>query len=147
MPDPRQRLRVAIVAVLDTAALVVALTGRASANIAAWNALDDIARPALLYRIVSMIQTGESGAGWNVRLQLTAIAEGNDADSIVEELLGAAEQELSATALLAAGVDAAPMLISRMDGDEDDQGEGDGERLHRRNLHVSHMDVELTFTE
>lgn len=144
--DIKQRLREALVAVLDTAAAIAALTGRASENLVSWNALEEATRPVLVYRILSLSENGESGEGWDARVQLTAVAEGNNADATVEELLGAVCTTLTAGALLAAGVDAAPIRWHRADGSDDDQGEGDGVRLASRNLHVAHSDVELTIT-
>ena len=144
--DVKQRLREAIVAVLDTHAAVVALTGRASGNIADWNAVDEQLRPGLLYHIVWLSENGESGEGWDARVQITAIAEGNNADSIVEELLGVVREELDAPAMLAAGLDAAPLRWTRTSGDTDDLGEGDDVRALSRNLYQSHADVELSIT-
>lgn len=148
MADIKQRLRVAIVAALDTAAAIAALTGRASDNVVAWNAVAAATKPLVAYSIVDCRENGESGEGWDARVQFTAVAEGDDADSIVEELLGAVRDRFTADVLLAlaAPLDAAPLRWTRMSGDTDDQGEGDVVRLQSQNLHVSHADVELSIT-
>lgn len=146
--DVVQRLREAIVAVLGTAASVVAITGNATGNCVAWSALDEAPRPVLVYRIVTCQENGESGEGWDARVQITAVAEGNNADSVVQELLGAVRTDFTADAMLALAqpFDAAPIRWSRVDGSDDDQGEGDGARMHSRNLYVAHADVELSIT-
>jgi hypothetical protein len=144
--DVRQRLRVALVAVLDTAAAIAALTGRASDNVVAWNALALAPKPCIAYRIVDCRENPESGEGWDARVQFTTVADGDDADETVEELQGAIRETLTAPALLAAGLDASPLRWNRFDGDTDDQGEGDDVRLQSQNLHVTHGDVELSIT-
>lgn len=146
MADIVQRLRVATVTALDTVAAIVALTGRATGNIVSWNALAECPRPCLAYAIIDLRQTGESGDGRDGVVQFTAVAEGNNADATVQELLGLVEEHYTAPALLAAGVDAAPLHFTRRDGDSDDQGEDDDVRMHQRNLHVAHLDVAITLT-
>lgn len=146
MPDPKQQLREALVAVLGAAAAITTITGRATANIVEWQALAEAPRPVLVYRVISFAENGESGEGWDARVQLTAVAEGTDADVVANTLLGAARDALTAPALLAAGVDAAPLRWQRMDGSDDAPGDGDDARMLTRNLHVEHADVELTLT-
>lgn len=146
MADIVQRLRAALITALDAGVTIAALTGRASDNLVAWNALAEAIKPVIAYRIIDLRQNGESGDGRDGLIQFTAVAEGNDADSVVQELLGAVETDLTAEALLAAGVDAAPILFERRDGDTLDQGDEDDVRMHQRNLHAAHLDVAITLT-
>lgn len=146
MTDIVQRIREAAVSIVGGLASVQAITGRATDNCVAWASIAEASRPVIAYTIPSLEQTGESKDGRDGSIRFTAIAEGNNADSTVQNLLEAIEVGLTANALYAAGVDGAPMSFTRFMDDDAEQGDGDGARIGTRNLHVAHLDVELTTT-
>jgi hypothetical protein len=143
--DIFERLRQATVAIVNADAGVQALTGRATENCVAWDRVAEAVRPVIAYHIVLLGQQGESGDGRDGTVQFTAIADGNDADALTNELLHAVELAYTAPALLAQGVDGAPMLLDRRAGDSDTDGE-DGPRDLTRNTQASHLDVAITLT-
>lgn len=144
--DIIQRIREAAVSIVDGLAAVQAITGRSTENCVAWSSVDEATRPVVAYSIPVLAQQGESKDGRDGTIRFTAIAEGNDADANVQNLLEAIEQGLTATALFAAGVDGAPMSLTRFLDDDFDEGDGDGARIRTRNVQVAHLDVELTTT-
>lgn len=145
--DLMQRLREAVVSILDGLGAVQAITGRSAGNVVAWDSLEDAPRPVLAYLLHSFAQVGESGDARDGVLQVTAVAEGNGADAIVNALLEAVEQGLTAEALYAAGVDASPVRLVRHEVPSEVDGPvADGPRGGTRNLHAGHLDIELTTT-
>lgn len=98
-----QRVAQALVAILDTAAAVAALTGAASGNL---RPVDDAApAPArgLAYDLGPTTLREGIGEAWDVACTLTAEAETR---ARVRSLLAAAEDALTVAAFDAAGVDA-----------------------------------------
>lgn len=146
MPDIVKRTREAVVAIVGGLATVQALCGRSTGCCVAWSAVAEAQRPVIAYTVPELHQQGESKDGRDGSIRFTAIAEGNDADAKVEELLEAIEVGLTATALFAAGVDGAPLLLTRFSDDDFEQGDSDGARIRTRNTQVSHLDVEITTT-
>jgi hypothetical protein len=143
--DVFERLRQATVAIVDGLAAVQAITGRASANCVAWDSVGEAARPVVVYKIIVLGQNGESGDGREGVVQFTAVAENNNADRTVNELLKAIEDGYTASALYAQGVDGAPMLLVRRGGDDEADGE-DAPRDLSRNTHYAHLDAQITLT-
>lgn len=144
--DIVQRLREAAVTIVGGLATVQALCDRTTECCVAWSAVAEVARPVVAYTIPLLEQVGEDRDARDGTIRFTAIAEGNDADKTVQELLEAIEQGLTATALYNAGVDGAPMHFTRFMDDDADQGDGDGARMQTRNVYVAHLDVSLTTT-
>jgi hypothetical protein len=94
-----ETLRVAIVAALDTAAALVALTGRASANVVAWDDLDaEGPFPVVAYQVVSMERSSMSGDSWRARVQFTAVAS---TEALANELIAAVDVSLTTSTLAA----------------------------------------------
>lgn len=145
--DMIQRLREAIVEALDIAPAITAITGRASGNLVPWRDIADTQLPLVAFHLLDFPQTGESRDTRDGDVQFTAVADGDDAASVANALLQAVEATLTAPALFAAGVDAAPMLFDRSSGDEDDVGNDDGVRIRTRNLHQEILRVRLTMTQ
>ena len=114
MTAPLQRVREALVAVLDAAPGIVAITGRPNANIVAWADLSlESDLPILAYQVVSLVQITGSGDQRRARIQLTAAAR--DDEAIAQELLNAASIALTTPALAAL---AAPLDACRIQSDE-----------------------------
>lgn len=144
--DQIQRLREATCAIVNGLTSVRTITGRAdTSNCVAWNALQDSTLPVIAYRIGSFTQTGEDRDARDGLVHFTAAADGNDADRIVHELLDAIEDGYTASALSTQGVDGAPLLLTREDGDEEPDGP-EAPRQGTRNVHYAHLTVSLTMT-
>jgi hypothetical protein len=112
--DIVQYAREAIVAALDTAPLVVAVTGRANGNVVAWDTLaDDAPLPIAAYRITSAAPSGGLNDERKIQVTFRAVAE---TESAANTLLGAIEKSLTYPRLR----DAAPALEAyRLYGEED----------------------------
>jgi hypothetical protein len=104
--DIVERACEAVVAILDTDAGIVALTGRANGNIVAWNALADAALPCLAYQFVNSASGWAIGDTRRLRFDVSCHADGNDAQAVAHALAERVELALTATALLAQGLDA-----------------------------------------
>lgn len=144
--DQIQRLREATCTIVNGIAAVQAVTGRTDAsNCIGWGDLEYATLPAVAYRIGSFSQTGEDRDARDGAVHFTAAAEGNDADRKVHELLDAIEDGYTATALAAQGVDGAPLLLTREDGDDESDGP-ESPRQGTRNVHYAHLTVSLTMT-
>lgn len=144
--DQIQRLREATCTIVNALAAVQAVTGRTDAtNCVAWKSLANCALPVVAYRIGSFSQTGEDRDARDGAVHFTAAAEGNDADRKVHELLDAIEDGYTATALAAQGVDGAPLLLTREDGDDESDGP-ESPREGTKNVHYAHLTVTLTMT-
>ena len=101
--DKMQILREAIVEVLDTAAGIVALTGRADENIVSWDNVGeasdaDRAAGIIAYQLVTSKEVAADANPFEVLVQFGAIAE---EESIANELIGAIHQVFDAPAFLA----------------------------------------------
>lgn len=98
--DPLSRLSAALVAVLDTAPAVVAVTGRARGNVVPWESGEaNVPLPVLAYLVVTAQPA--LGTQWRAPVQLTASAVGTEPG--VTPAKSAREQ---ANALIAATLDA-----------------------------------------
>lgn len=117
--DWMQTLRKALGAILNpdgpqsTAGTLMNLMGRSTILAVEWNALElvpgDVGLPLLLVQFLPVTQTGADGDTRRGTVQFTALAEGNNAQAVADNILGRVEQLLTATALLAQGVDASPV--------------------------------------
>jgi hypothetical protein len=101
--DKMQILREAIVQVLDTAAGIVALTGRADENIVAWDNVGeasdaDRAAGIIAYQLVTSKEVAADANPFEVLVQFGAIAA---EESIANELIGAIHLVFDAPAFLA----------------------------------------------
>ncbi len=144
--DQIQRLREATCTIVNGLVAVQALTGRTdSTSCVAWSALENVPLPAVAYRVGSFSQTGEDRDARDGTVRFTAVADGNDADRKVHELLDAIEDGYTASALSTQGVDGAPLLLTRDDGDEEPDGP-DAPRQGTRNVYYAHLTVALTMT-
>lgn len=103
--DLLQRVREAVVGVLDTNADIVALTGRARLNVLPYQKLADATVPVLAYFVVTGNNAGGIGDTRRIIVQFTAAAA---SESVANHLLEAVENHLNAPALaaLAAPLDA-----------------------------------------
>lgn len=74
--DPIERMREGLVAVLDTDAGIVALTGRANGNIVPWqDTVEPNTDPHIRYAVIAATRSGEQpGEFWRVILQASAFA-------------------------------------------------------------------------
>ena len=108
-----QLAREAIVAALDTAPRVVAVTGRADGNLIAWDDESDAALPIAAYRITSAAPSGGLNDERKVQVTFRAVAL---TEAQANELLGAIEHSLTYPRLR----DATPSLEAfRLYGEED----------------------------
>ena len=96
--DLEQRVREAIVAVLDTLPAIVALTGRNSGNLVPDKIDDDIALPAVVYNVIAATNAGALGDTREVVVQFTAVAARM---SLANALLEVVEDTLNAPAFYA----------------------------------------------
>lgn len=99
--DLIQKVREAIVAVLDTHSSIVAITGRASGNLVSWETLADeepSGVPVLAYLFVVATKLASDGDTREALFQLTAAAP---KESVRHELLGVVESLLDQPAFLA----------------------------------------------
>lgn len=99
--DLIQKVREAIVAILDTHASIVAITGRGSENLVSWETLGESSPttvPVLAYLFVVATELASDGDTREVLFQLTADAP---KESQRHELLGAVESILDQPAFLA----------------------------------------------
>ena len=96
--DIEQRVREAIVAVLDTLPAIVALTGRASRNLVPDAIDDDIPLPAVVYHVIATTNAGALGDTREVTVQFTAVAA---TMAIANALLELVENTLNAPAFYA----------------------------------------------
>jgi hypothetical protein len=89
--DFLQLIRECLVSALDTAPLVVAVTGRANGNLIAWD--DEAAEllPIVAYR-ASATPSGGIGDERKVQITFRAVAE---TEALANELLGAVERSLT----------------------------------------------------
>jgi hypothetical protein len=101
--DQVQKLREAIVAVLDTRAELVAITGRALNNIVAWGGLgelsdDDRAAGILAFQVIDATDLAADGKPRRAIVQFGAVAA---EESTANEMLGVVENVFDAPAFLA----------------------------------------------
>lgn len=103
--DMVQRLREAIVAIVDTNADVQALTGRANGNIVSWDTLSTDTLPVVAYQFITS-HDGPSPMLRGYDFQFTAVAA---TESAANALIGVVSSLFSASAFaaLAVPVDAA----------------------------------------
>jgi hypothetical protein len=91
----------AVVAILDTHADIIAITGQPSENIVSWATIADDPRPKvpkLAYLFVVAPELAADGETWEVQIQLTADAP---KDAQRNELLGVCARVLDQPAFLA----------------------------------------------
>lgn len=101
--DIVQRTSDALVAILDTAPAVVAITGRANVNVVPFDDFADVTLPALAYIDITSAIAGGIGDTRRVIYQFTA---GGSSKDVVNALLEAVENTLTAPNFYAAGLDA-----------------------------------------
>jgi hypothetical protein len=101
--DIVQRTSEAVVAMLDTAPDIVALTSRANGNVIPFDDLADAALPVIAYIDVTSAIAGGIGDTRRVILQFTAAGS---TKAVVNALLEAVENNLTTTKFYAAGLDA-----------------------------------------
>jgi hypothetical protein len=96
--DPTQRITEALCRLTDTAAALVALTGRASGNVVEWETLADAARPCVALHVVSCTAVpGGFPNTYDVQTQWTAVAprdgtgDGPFGRALCHEMLSAIE--------------------------------------------------------
>jgi len=104
----------AMVAILDAAPSIAALTGRELGNIVPLEDEADNPTPILVYEFVDMERTGGSGDTREVIIDLHAVGT---TKALANALLDAAEQLLTQPALAARGLDACPLRVVRRDVD------------------------------
>lgn len=104
--DIEDRLARGLVAILNADPGVQAITGRTTGNVVAWSADVTAALPVIAYQLVELVEIGGTGDNRDAEYQLTAIAEGNGARSMVAALLERIEQALTWAAFDAQGLDA-----------------------------------------
>ena len=141
---PTDKVKRAIVAIVDTDATIASLTGRASGNIAQGFLEVRTAPPVILFQCIGFIQVGEDRDAREGTVQFTIVT---DDDDIGGQILKRLEDILTAPNLYTAGIDAAPMLWQDRDftggpGSDDDEGP----HLRTRNLSVHLADLSLTLT-
>ncbi len=103
--DVLQDAREALVAVVRADGGVRALCGRVGRLIALMAAWDTLPLPGLTYVMVDAPMVGGDQTVYQVRLQLTAWADGENALATAGQLLVAAQAALTPAALLAQGLD------------------------------------------
>jgi hypothetical protein len=114
----QQAFGVALVAILDTAPTIVALTGRASGNIVRGTPRGTHPLPLLAYELAEVRDSdyGDGPADYDVDWTLAAIAAQSttipNPAATVAALLAAAQSELTVTALSAHSVDGSVMTFS-----------------------------------
>jgi hypothetical protein len=94
-----QVMRECLVSALDTAPLIVAVTGRASGNIIAWGDDTPDLLPVVSYRITDAAPSGGLGDERKVQIRFRAAAT---TERVANELLGAVEKSLTYQRLHAA---------------------------------------------
>lgn len=116
MPDMLRQLRLALVAIVRALALDATM-GRGASNggwIVPWHDFNpDGALPVIAYHLDDATQTGGDNDTRALVVRLAVFAAGDGALASIETVLAALEAGLTAPALLAAGVDAAPGLLTR----------------------------------
>jgi len=109
--DIVQRAREAIVAILDTNADIVTITGRADGNIVPWrNDLDSDA-PILAFFMIVATPNGQPGDTREMPFQITAV--GRD-EAEANEMLRVVEDALTAPALAALPIPLDAMPVNRV---------------------------------
>lgn len=128
-------LRTALVAIVEadgpqgTAGTMQNLCGRASDLIRAWEPLEDVVLPLITYLEVDTGQRGGSGDQRVVLLQLdTWTDEATGGIDKAEQMADRLEAILTEPNFRAQGVDAAPGLIRRRDGTENEDDVAAGRR-------------------
>lgn len=89
--------REAVVSIIDTHASIVAITGRASENIVAWDPDTEVDRPVIAYQFITAPPLAADG---DTRLMLFQFSASAEDEATVHELLGLVEQVLTQTAFL-----------------------------------------------
>lgn len=100
MPDPIdfiELLERSLVSVLDAHASVVAITGRASDNIVAWDTLASKKSPVIAFLVVDVVEIAANGDTREARVQFDVDAQRK---SDRNALLGVIERELKQSAFL-----------------------------------------------
>lgn len=111
-----QLQRECLVSALDTAPLVVAASGRANANVIAWDDLAAGVLPIIAYRITNAMPSGGLGDERQVHITFKGVAA---TEAQANELLGAVEQSLTFVRLR----DAVPSIAAyRLYSEEDRAG-------------------------
>lgn len=95
--DIIQVTREAVVEIIDAHADIIAITGRDSDNIVAWNPDQEIERPVIAYQFIDAGQLASDGDTRNPLIQFSATAED---EATANELLGVVEQILTQEAFL-----------------------------------------------
>lgn len=110
--DPVQQMREKLVAILDTAAAVVAITSRASGNIVEAQTLAAATLPSVAYAVVVVPRVGGDGDRRRFTVQFDAFAA---KESVANELLYAVETTVTASAFAAGpqSMDAHPTRVTR----------------------------------
>lgn len=103
--DVLQDVREALVPILRDDVTLRGLCGRISRIAVMVSAWDTLPLPGLTYVIVDAPEVGGDGVRHQVRIQLTAWADGDDSTAMCGQLLVAAQAALSPLALLAHGLD------------------------------------------
>lgn len=111
----KQRIREAIVAILDTNAAIVALTSRANGNVVAWSDLADTVKPCIAYLVVALTKVDGSADQRRAVVQFTAVAE---QESTANELIAAVDAALTTLAFAAL---ASPLAAIRLPLEESER--------------------------
>lgn len=124
LAEEMQALAVGLVALLDDAPAITALTGRASRNVVRGWPRADHPLPLLAYVLGEAEQSehGDEGENWDVPVVLEAIAP-TQAEALA--LLAATQERLTTVAFDAVGLDAAVMSFTAGDAGPlaDDRGQ------------------------
>lgn len=127
-----------MVTIADTDTTMRQVMGRVAGLLVPWQTPESSALPLLCYAHIATTPIGGVGDTRTCLLQLTAWAEGLDAQATCHALLERCESLFSSTALLAAGVDAAPIAFTRRGTPLDPEGS--------RVLARADLDIELYVT-
>lgn len=128
--------------IINADATMRTLCGRTSGLYRRWRARGKSPLPVVLGLVVTDRETGQAGQHREVDFQLSCVAAGDGAATLVDDMEARLRVLLTQNAFLAAGIDAAPVLRRTQDVDEEDDAQLAGVRTARKDLELT-LNVKL----
>lgn len=120
MSNVRRIATECFVKVLDTAAAIAAVTGRASLNVVPWREDMEVELPVVAFTFSSIRPRGGVGENYDVVATFGAYAT---SAKVADDLLKAVEDTLTVPNIIAAGYDAAVLTYFRPDHEHEAEGD------------------------